>query len=211
MRPTQAFFLVTLVIGLPMLAHRALGRLAWRATAGALVFLATRPAVLMTWLIGAAGFAALLIPMAINKGNDDPATLALMGAICVLCGSGVAALTVLPVWAMVRTKTPTPTLPLDANEEVAVTLKANHVLHGESRGGTAIVTNRRLGFQPHRFNVQLDLWSLPLEQITKLERVGTHGIVVWAGDHEAAWLVSIERDNLVTRLEPLVATGQRSS
>ena len=46
---------------------------------------------------------------------------------------------------------------------------ASHFLGGEGRGGKLLVTSRRLAFRPHRFNVQLATWSLPLSEIVRFE------------------------------------------
>ena len=48
----------------------------------------------------------------------------------------------------------------------------------EARGGSLLITERRLGFLPHRFNVQLAPWSLPLEQLRGVRTEGSRLLVL---------------------------------
>ena len=71
-----------------------------------------------------------------------------------------------------------PDAPLEPGEVVVRTLMANHFLRGESRGGTLQITNRRLVFRPHRFNVQLTPWTLPLSEVRTLSSEGAALLLV---------------------------------
>src|SRR5438477_357458 len=50
-------------------------------------------------------------------------------------------------------------------EEILYSIRANHFLGGEGRGGKLHLTAGRILFTPHRFNVQLDPWSATWESV----------------------------------------------
>jgi len=141
-------------------ARQSAGRLAPKMALAPLVFLLTRWPVLLCWALGSAGMFALLELSAAANGKHP--SLSLTAGISLFCGVGLAALVVGPIWALVRALGPKTTLELEEGEEVCFRAKANHMLGNEARGGELLVTDRRLAFKPHRFNVQLDNWSVPL-------------------------------------------------
>jgi hypothetical protein len=140
--------------------RQAAGRLAPKMAFAPLIFLLTRWPVLLCWALGSTGMFALLELSAAANGKD-PSPL-LSAGISLFCGVGVAALVVGPIWAIVRALAPKTRLELEDGEVVHYRTKANHMLGNEARGGELLITDRRLAFKPHRFNVQLDNWSAPL-------------------------------------------------
>ncbi len=139
--------------------RHAAGRLAPKVGIGALLFIVTRWPFAIGWLVGTGGTLALIMPGAIAKGRDSVSDFALLAGIGILCGGGFAALVVGPIWALTRALEPSPTFELEAGETLLDESPGNHFLNGESRGGTILLTDRRIGFRPHRFNVQLETWS----------------------------------------------------
>jgi hypothetical protein len=57
---------------------------------------------------------------------------------------------------------------LRANEIVLRQARANHLRQYEGVGGRLFLTNQRLFFKPHLFNVQTNEASIPLENITAI-------------------------------------------
>ncbi len=193
--------LATVLSFLAAWLRRAAGRLAPKLTIAPLVFLVTRGPVLGVALAGTLGWAALLLPGAMARGNDDVGTMATLTAISLLCGFGVAALVVGPVFMVMRAFAPKPELALASGETVVHEEAANHWLGGESRGGRLLITNRRLGFRPHRFNVQLQTWSTPLETIDEVTCEGQRLVGVHVeGTSEPVWFVSMSAEQLAQRL-----------
>ncbi|WP_223636662.1 hypothetical protein [Corallococcus sp. EGB] len=67
---------------------------------------------------------------------------------------------------------------------------ANHFLNGEARGGRFLITDRRLGFRPHRFNVQLSTWSIRHDEIESVRHEGERLLVIGVrGAAKPEWLV----------------------
>src|SRR6185369_3359976 len=127
--------------------------LAWTATAGCIA----------TWF----WFLTLLM----NRGR--PITLNGVVILVVLgpvMGYGLAVLTALPLFLVLRAFRAKVVWAAAAGEDVLTTRTANHFLGDEGRGGTLHVTTRALVFVPNRFNVQL-----------------TVSRVAWADVRGAAW------------------------
>lgn len=125
-----------------------------------------------------------------------------------------AALAVGPVWAVRRAFVEAPTFALEPGEVLIDELAANHFLNGEARGGKALITSRRLGFRPHRFNVQLDTWSARLGAIEPSRVEGSRFLVVRAaGSAAPAWLVVMNPEGLRARFTELAALpeGERAA
>jgi hypothetical protein len=154
---------------------RSTGRRSASVARAPLQFLITRRPVLIVWALGTVGAMALFVPLGLAKG----AQWALFSVpFSAFLGLGVATLVVGPAFVVMRAfKTP-PDAPLEPGEVVVRTLMANHFLHGEARGGTLRVTNRRLVFRPHRYNVQLTPWALPLSEVRALSSEGTNLLLV---------------------------------
>jgi hypothetical protein len=114
--------------------------------------------------LGVLGWAALLIALTIRNGKS--VDVGLVAFVSIVSGAGTALLVMLPGFFLYRSFfTKPPTAELEPGEQVLSTLRANHFLDGEGRGGQLLVTERRLRFVPHRYNVQLALWSVPWEEV----------------------------------------------
>jgi hypothetical protein len=192
MNPADSIRPILLALCVALLAwsmRRAAGRLAPRAAFAPILFLVTRKAVLITWVLGSAAFFVFLWMSALANGKHPSDSLILLASVSVLSGLGIAALVVGPIWAVVRSFSKPPTLELEAGEEIVKDVSANHFLGGEARGGRLLLTNRRIGFRPHRFNVQLDTWSAPLENVVSVEPEGERFLVLELEHGEPQWLV----------------------
>lgn len=203
-------FLFVLLLGVLLWSiRRASGRLAPRVAIAPLVFLVTRTPVLVAWLLGTIGWLVVLVPGALARGRDSVGDFAFMAGLSAFCGLGGAALVVGPVWAVVRVFSRPPLLPLEPGEEVLRTLPANHFVGGEARGGKLLVTTRRLGFQPHRFNVQLGTWSVRLEDVRGLACEGTRFLLVDTGSPgRQEWIVAPRPDVLAGVVRALGAAPE---
>lgn len=201
MSNVRALMFVGLVLALAWAMRQAAGKLAPKAGIGALFFLVSRWPFLIAWIAGAAVVIGLLLPGAVAKGKDSLGDFATLAGIAVLCGGGFAALAVGPVFMLARAFTAPPTLELEPGEEIRAEMSANHFLHGESRGGHVLLTDRRLAFRPHRFNVQLDTWSANLEHIHELAQEGTRFLVLTVGDRrETEWIVVSDPASLTKKI-----------
>lgn len=190
--------------------RRAAGRLAPRVAIAPIVFLLTRRAVLIGWVLGAIGMFALLVTSAEANGKDAMAKPFLLMGISVFCGLGVAALVVGPLFALTRLFTPRPVFELEPGESVLEQRPANHFLGGEARGGKLLVTTRRLGFAPHRFNVQSSPWSVRLEDVRALDVEGERFLVVGTNsDSTPQWLVSSKPGELAAQITRIAARPER--
>ncbi len=69
------------------------------------------------------------------------------------------------------------TITLQPNEKIIKKGAANHWKGPESVGGKLFLTNQRLYFSSHSLNVQAHTLSIPLENIQKLEKHSSLGIV----------------------------------
>jgi len=188
----------------------AAGRLAPSAAFGPIVFLVTRTPVLVGWGIGAAVMADLLLSGAAHRGRSSLADLWILSGLSIFCGLGFAALGVAPIWAVRQAFMPAPTFALEPGEVLIEEVAANHFLNGEARGGRALITNRRVGFRPHRFNVQLDTWSARLEDIESFEVEGARFLVLkTAGSEAPTWLVLMNPQAVGERLLELAKLPKR--
>ena len=174
-----------------------------------LVFLISRWPVLVTWAIGSVGCFATLLPGALSKGRDSFSDLLMLGGVSSFLGLGVSVMVVGPVWMLLRAFAARPVLELEPGERLLHELFANHFLWGESRGGKLLVTSRRLGFRPTRFNVQLDTWSVRLEEVESLAVEGDRFLVV---QHRNAakpeWIVTWKAQPLVDYLGALARRAE---
>jgi hypothetical protein len=110
--------------------------------------------------VGSIGWALFLLQSARAGGK------VMTGGVSLMCGAGIAVLTVLPAFMVKRWLFTPPTQPqLEAGETIHFSVAASHFLHGEGRGGKLHLTDRGLVFCPHRFNVQLDPWTQPWDKI----------------------------------------------
>jgi hypothetical protein len=205
----RLYWVIGLVWGLISLLRQTAGRLAPRAALAPLVFLITRWPVLLGWAVGATGMLLLLLPSSIARGRDSISDLAFMGGLSVLCGLGFAALTVGPIFCLVRAFSAVPTFELQPGEVVVRQVAANHFLKGEARGGKLLMTERRLGFLPHRFNAQLATWSAGYDQIESVRHEGERLLVIsLRGSASPEWLVVENAAELEGRVAAMVEAGR---
>ncbi len=205
----HAVLAIAAVLALLWFLHHSGGRLAPRMAIAPLVFLVTRRPVLLAWGLGALGCLYLLIPGMQAKGLDSPENYAMALGLSLFCGGGVAVMVVGPLFFAARLFTPAPVLPLEDGEVLLLERLANHFIGGEARGGTLLVTSRRLAFRPHRFNVQLATWSAPLPDVERFELSGARLVQVHLrGAKEPAWLVIEQTARLTEYLERVMAAPE---
>ncbi|MGB5024737.1 MAG: GRAM domain-containing protein [Saprospiraceae bacterium] len=66
---------------------------------------------------------------------------------------------------------------LETGENIVFETGANHFKGVEAVGGKLYLTNKRLVFKSHKFNIQDHELSIPLSDISKVERTKTWGII----------------------------------
>ena len=66
---------------------------------------------------------------------------------------------------------------LDTGENIVFETGANHFKGVEAVGGKLYLTNKRVVFKSHKFNIQGHELSIPLTDISKVERTKTWGLV----------------------------------
>lgn len=165
------------------------------------LYLFGRRWVYLPALVISVAWGASLCMAAIANGRGAPSTLATMIAIGAVCGLGTVMLTVLPGFMIYRAlKTPPPELPIADGERLLFVAPANHVLRGEARGGHLLVTDARVGFRPHRYNVQLQTWSAPLSSIRALRAVFPTGLRLEMADGSIERLVVPARKQIAAYL-----------
>ena len=131
-----------------------------------MLFLLRQRLVLAPGIVFSVAWALLLVGMTVANGKGSVETIATLTLVSIVCGFGVVALTVGPAFVIHRhLKGVDPVLALEEGEQVLFVAPANHVLDGEARGGRLLVTDRRIAHRPHRYNVQLDPWSVPFESV----------------------------------------------
>ena len=64
-----------------------------------------------------------------------------------------------------------------SDEQVLADVLANLFRGLEGVGGKMKITNRRIFFQPHRFNFQREPADIPLDQIAEVRKRSTCGII----------------------------------
>ena len=199
--PLRPYLVVFAFVSLLWFMRRAAGRLAPRAALAPLAFLITRWPVLIAWAVGATGMGLLMIPEAIAHGHGDLSTLLMLGGIGAFSGLGAAVPLVGIPFFVARSFTPAPKLELEPGEQLLREQVANHFLGGEARGGKVLITNRRLAFRPHRFNVQLATFSVPLDKIRSLTTEGSRFLVVTTDAPKPEWIVTWNPRELAQFLE----------
>jgi hypothetical protein len=188
--------------------RRVAGRLAPKVAIAPLIFLVTRRPVMFVWILGSAGWLALLVPAAIAKGNDGLKDIAIMSGISLMCGLGMAALIIGPIFMGMRAFAVPPVLPLEPGEKLVREMTANHFLDGEARGGKLLLTDRRLGFKPHRFNVQLSTWSVRLPEIRGVAIEGDRFLVVDAMEgRQPEWIVVMNPQQVAKDISAVTEAG----
>lgn len=186
--------------------RRATGRLAPRVALLPILFLLTRGPVIAAWVVGAAGMFALLVHSIQANGHDPSAQWPLIAGLSVFCGLGAAVPLVGVPFFVMRLFAAAPELPLERGEAVAREWPANHFLDSEGRGGKMLLTTERLGFCPHRFNVQLTTWSVRRADITGVSVEGERLLLVThAGAAEPAWFVVPDPRQVAREIDPALA------
>ncbi len=66
---------------------------------------------------------------------------------------------------------------LEPSENILFETGANHSKGLEAVGGKLYLTNKRLVFKSHKFNIQGHELSIPLSDISKVERTKTWGLI----------------------------------
>jgi hypothetical protein len=131
-----------------------------------MLFLLRQRLVLFPAIVFSLAWASLFTWMTIQMHKATLESLATMTGIAIMCGLGTTVLLVGPAFMIHRHfKAENPVFPLQDGERVLYVGVANHTFHGEARGGRLLVTDRRIGFRPHRYNVQLEPWSVPFEGV----------------------------------------------
>jgi len=189
------------VLAIFFFVHRSAGRLTARVAAAPLLFLVTRVPVLIAWAAGALGMLWLLVDSAQSNGKDPFANVPLLVGLSLFCGLGVAPLTVGPIFMVVRALGPKPVVELAPGERLLEEIPANHFLGGEARGGKLLLTDRRIAFRPHRFNVQQDTWAISRSEVTGTRAEGLRMLIVRTRDGAEHWLVTMHPRDLAARLE----------
>lgn len=115
------------------------------------------------------GFFARLIP-----GEICAATLAVLAIVIIAAGAFRLAIELFANSGFIAKQT---AISLEDGESVAYQGVANHFLNGEGRGGRLYLTNRRLVFQPHKFNFQREAISIPRADIASVSACLTFGLI----------------------------------
>lgn len=200
----QVLLLVAALALLAWSLRRASGKLAAKAAFGPLLFLVTRRWVIVGWVVGASACFAWLMPMALAHGHGAPADYLTMAGVSLLSGGGFGFIAVGIPFLVLRAASAAPQVALEPGEEVLYRCAGNHYLAGESRAGRLLFTNRRVCFQPHRFNVQRAPWSVRLEQIQSMATEGTRFLVLTTSLTPAVnWLVVFHPKDLLGYLRAL--------
>jgi hypothetical protein len=184
------------------------------------LFLFRQPFMLWPGLLATAACIAGVGLLGVRAPSGPVGATVMLGLMTPLIGFGFAALTGLPGFMLYRAlATRAPELCLDAGEQALLTARANHFLGDEGRGGRVSVTNSRVVFVPHRFNVQLagcavaldDVTSAkwrtilgpggsPLSSVVELETTGgTEVFVVDRAEHVATFVDALRRMASTTR------------
>lgn len=137
----------------------------WRSS----VFLFRQPFVLVPGVLATIGVAVWLVSLTIANGRASVQHVVTLVAVAPLCGFGFAMLTALPAFMIFRAFGERHEFTANPGESVILVERANHFLRDEGRGGTLTLTDRRIVFVPHRFNVQLSSIEQPLDRVRDLE------------------------------------------
>jgi hypothetical protein len=185
--PRSIVRLVLIVVALALFLRASGGRVAPKLAIAPLLFLISRVPVLLGWVAGTLGMYILMSTGAAANGKTpDPW---FMAGISAFCGLGFSALVVGPGFMIARAFAKKPEFPLEDREVIEESITANHLFGREARGGKLLITNRRLGFLPHRFNVQLDVWSMPLEQVRGAQPEGNRLVLLDTDQGEVIFVV----------------------
>ncbi len=188
----------------------------WRSS----LYVFRQPFVLWPAVVGALVSGAWMLSLMVANGRATPNHVVTLVAISPVMGFGFAVLVGLPAFMIQRAfkAKPAPFAPAD-DETILAKERANHFLGDEGRGGELLLTDRRIVFVPHRFNVQLAAVEQALGRVRSVE---------WARVVNAAglplshvlWVVEDERREryvvrdaaaLGARIEETAARGEHSA
>ncbi|MEM9860999.1 MAG: hypothetical protein AAF938_05240 [Myxococcota bacterium] len=176
------------------------GQRAFRIVFGTMGFMLSRVSVLSVGFLGTVGMAFMLWSGMSEQGGDPLDALWLMGGLSLVCGFGLAALVVGPVWFALCLRRPKDVLELRRGEQVLREFPMNHFLGLESRGGVGYVTNLGLRFVPHRFVVQPGRWSIMFDEIERASVEGGRLLVLYGSDGEEHMLIAQSPHELANEL-----------
>lgn len=134
------------------------------------LFLFRQPFMLWPGLLMTAACLMGVVLLGVHAPSGPVGPTLVLGLMTPVFGLGFAALTGLPGFMLYRAlATRAPELCLDAEEQALFTARANHFLGDEGRGGRISVTDARVVFVPHRFNVQLAGCEMALDDVTSVK------------------------------------------
>lgn len=132
-------------------------------------FLFRQPFLAVPGLLASVVVFGGLLHLAMDNGEADAEAVVTLALLSPLVGFGFAVLTALPGFFLVRLiGAPKRVFEPEADEALLEDRAANHFLGREGRGGRLYLTDRRLVFLPHRFNVQLEPVELSLSAIREV-------------------------------------------
>jgi len=135
----------------------------------AALFLFRQPWLFWPGIAGTVAWGAFLFGTASARGKLDGNGWATLLAIVPLVGFGTGLMLGMPAWFTLRAlRPPKHRFSLASGETLIFEALANHFLGDEGRGGRIHLTNRRIAFVPHRFNIQLGTVDIPLEAAQKV-------------------------------------------
>ncbi|MGE6760752.1 tetratricopeptide repeat protein [Corallococcus interemptor] len=206
MAKARPVVVIAIILVLLATLRKSSGRLAPQVAITPVVYLLSRWPVLLSWAAGATGVFLWLLPGAIARGDDSSISgLATLGGMSLFLGLGVVVLVVLPIWLITKALSPIPTFELEAGESVVREVVANHFLDGESRGGRLLITDRRLGFCPNRFNLQVSTWSIRHDEIESVHHEGQQLLVIGVrGAAKPEWLLVFNASALESEITALI-------
>ena len=169
-----------------------------------MLFLLRQRLVLFPAIVASIVWGLLLVGMTVDHGKGTPETIATMVVVSIVCGLGTTVIVVGPAFMIYRhSRTANPVYAIEPGEVKLFVALANHMLDGEARGGRLIVTDRRIGFRPHRYNVQLETWSTPFDAVRAVrDRLPTY-VLLDLHDGRTERLVVQHRKDIAAYLDGL--------
>jgi len=201
---SHPYLLMAIAAFLAWSQWRTAGKLAPKAALDSLVFTITRWPVAVALAVGGAGILLLLLLAALGRGQVSPPDLLRVAWQTLVGGLTFAAVAAGVPFLLLRAGVAPPELALDPGEVLVQERKGRHFLRGENRWGQLLLTNRRIGFRPSRFNVQLSPWSMRLDDIRSV-RVEGECLVLIEGQAPTPpeWLVAVDGRKMAEQIDEL--------
>lgn len=201
---SHPYLLLAIAAFLAWSQWRTTGKLAPKAGFGPIVFMLTRWPVLVAWAVGTSGVLLLLLLAALGRGQVSPSDLLRVAWQSLLGGLTFATIIVGVPFLLVRAAATPPELALEPGEVLIQERRGRQFLRGESRWGQLLLTNRRIGFRPSRFNVQRSPWSMRLDDIRSV-RVEGECLLVVEGEapRPPEWVLAIDGRKMAAQLDEL--------